>query len=75
MLKGSKLVANKDTICMSYIHEVTNHYREGLVKLELKKGDEVELIEEWNNFYGKYYRVKHNNNILDILVSDLNPIT
>lgn len=48
----------RDTVCQHYLHEVTHYYREGLVERKLCKGEIVELVKKWSNFYGSYCRVK-----------------
>jgi len=40
------------------LHEITNYPREGLKVQSFAEGEELEVINEWNNFYGRYYRVK-----------------
>jgi len=54
----SKVLVTKDCYCEHYLHEKTKYPREGLVEVTFKNGEEVELIREWNNFYGSYYKVK-----------------
>lgn len=48
----------EDCLCEGYLHERLNYPREGLVERKLKKGDIVEYVEEWSNFYGYYIRVR-----------------
>jgi hypothetical protein len=51
------------------MHEITNYPREGLTVQEFKIGDELELMSEWNNFYGSYYRCKTEKGYADINVN------
>jgi hypothetical protein len=47
-----------DCFCEHYLHEATNYPRPGLVEQKFQKGDVLDVIEEWQNFYGSYYRCK-----------------
>lgn len=61
----------KDCYCEHDIHEMTHYPRsEYKMKPQLKTGTELEVIEEWSNFYGRYYRVKTNDGIYDISYSN-----
>lgn len=48
----------KDCLCEHYLHELLNYYREGLVEKRFKTGEQFEVVEDWWNFYGSYYRVR-----------------
>lgn len=60
----------KDCLCEHYLHELLNHYREGLVKKSFKKGEKFKVIKEWWNFYGSYYRIEVGGKSHDIDVSN-----
>jgi len=49
-----------DCLCQGYLYEVSKYYRSGLKKRELKKGEIVYRVKEWQNFYGSYIQVKKN---------------
>lgn len=64
----------KDSFCEGYLHEIYNYPRKGLVEKKLLKGDEVELKEEWSNFYGSYLRVIKDGKTYDMLHKNLEEI-
>lgn len=66
-----KLKVTQDCLCQHYIHEKTKYPREGLVEKKLKKGEIVDFIKEWTNFYGTYWRVEKNDVTYDILPENL----
>ncbi len=61
----------EDSLCEQYVNELTRHYRPGLKMKKLFKNDEVEFIEEWENMYGKYIRVRKNGIVYDMLPKNL----
>lgn len=65
----------EDCFCEGYLHEALRYPRPGLVEKKLFEGDEVELVKEWNNFYGDYLRVTKDGVNYDILHKYLNEIT
>jgi hypothetical protein len=48
----------KDCFCEAYLHELLRYYRPGLVEKKFKKGEQFDVVEKWQNFYGTYYRIK-----------------
>jgi hypothetical protein len=48
----------KDCLCEAYLHELLRYFRPGLVEKRFKQGEQFEVVEDWVNFYGSYYRVK-----------------
>lgn len=69
-----KFRVKEDCYCEGYLHEATNYPREGLKVKKLSEGEEVELIEEWSNFYGSYLRVEKNGTHYDMLPKNLEEI-
>lgn len=69
-----KYVVVRDCYCEHYLHEKLNYPREGLKELKLYKDDVVELIEEFQNFIGFYYRVNKDGTVYDISPSNLKPL-
>ncbi len=69
-----KFKVTQDSFCEGYLHEKYNYPREGLVEKKLLKGDEVELKEEWSNFYGSYLRVIKGGKTYDMLHKNLEEI-
>ena len=65
----------KDCLCEHYLHELLNYYRLGLVEKKFKQGEQFEVIEDWSNFYGSYYRVKVDGKPHDIDKSNCKIIT
>ena len=65
--KMRKFKVKEDCFCEGYLHEKFNYPREGLIEKKLLKDDEVELKEEWSNFYGSYMRVIKDGKNYDIL--------
>ena len=61
----------KDCYCEHYLHEITNYPREGLVEKKLQEGDIVNLVKQWNNFYGEYYRVEKDGEEYDIATENI----
>jgi len=53
-----KCIILEDCFCEHYVHEITHYPRPGLVEKKLFKGDIVNFVEEWSNFYGYYCRVE-----------------
>ena len=53
-----KIEITNDCFCEHYLHESINYPRPGLIEQKFKKGEVLEVIEEWSNFYGSYYRCK-----------------
>jgi hypothetical protein len=47
----------KDCLCEHYLHELLNYYRSGLVEKKFRQGEQFEVVKDWSNFYGSYYRV------------------
>lgn len=70
-MKRTKYIVKQDCLCQHYIHEITKYPREGLVEKKLLKGDVVELLEEWSNFYGTYLRVEKDGEYYDMLHNNL----
>lgn len=64
--KGMELKVVNDCIDEKYLYEMMNYPRTGLVKNTLKKGDLVEVVEVWRNFYGVQIRCKHENHTIDV---------
>ncbi len=64
----------KDCFCEHYLHELTNYPRKGLKEKKLSKGDKVDFIKEWVNFYGRYYTVKKDGIQYDMLPENLKSI-
>ena len=69
-----KFKVKDDCFCEGYLHEKFNYPREGLVEKKLLKDDDVELKEEWSNFYGSYMRVIKDGKTYDILHKNLQEI-
>ena len=67
-----KVKITKECMCEHYLHELTNYPREGLDKMEktFHVGEEYEVIEKWNNFYGSYYRVEGDNKTHDLSIEN-----
>ena len=62
-----RIILIDDTICAGDKHEMINYPREGFKpKPVLPKGTILEVKEEWQNFYGTYYRCSHENGTYDI---------
>lgn len=53
-----KIEIIEDCKCAKDEHEILNYPREGLVLRAFKKGQILEVQDEWMNFYGTYYNVK-----------------
>ena len=65
--KGMRIILTEDTICAGDKHEMINYPREGFKpKPALPKGTILEIKEEWQNFYGTYYRCSHENGTYDV---------
>ena len=64
--KGSRLKIVKDCFDEHYLHELTNHWREGLIEKKLKVGDVVDVLGCWKNFYGSYIKCVLNNETYDV---------
>ena len=73
-MKKKIFKVKEDCFCEHYIHELTNYPRPGLKELKLLKGEEVELVNEWSNFYGSYLRVQKGNDKYDIPPNKLEEI-
>ena len=69
-----KLKVKKDCFCEQYLYEKHKHPRPSLKEKKLKKGDEVEFVEDWWNFYGKYSRVSKGGVHYDMLEENLEKI-
>ena len=65
----------KDCLCEHYRHELLNYYRPGLVEKRFKTGEQFEVVKEWQNFYGLYYRVKVDGKSHDIDINNCKIIT
>lgn len=62
-----RIILIDDTICAGDKHEMINYLRDGFKpKPALPKGTILEVKEEWQNFYGTYYRCSHENGTYDI---------
>lgn len=61
-----KFKVREDCFCERYLHELKNYYHSNLVEKKLFQDDEVYFVKEWGNFYGKYFRVKKDDNTYDI---------
>lgn len=55
----------EDCFCEGYLHELM-YPREGLKERKLTKGDEVIFKTEFQNFYGRFYRVEKDGVTFDI---------
>lgn len=65
------MIVKKDCYCEGYLHEISNHYREGIKERKLLSGTEVKVIEVWNNMYGNYIKIDYNGLSYDILPQNL----
>lgn len=62
-----KGITNCECSCQHDIHEMTHYPRKNFkAKPKIPEGTEVEIIKEWNNFYGIYYRVVYDGKEYDI---------
>jgi hypothetical protein len=52
-----------------------NYYRPGLIEKSFKIGEQFEVIKEWQNFYGLYYRVMVDGKSHDIDVNNCKVIS
>lgn len=59
-----------DCFCEHYLHEVLHYPRPGLVETKFKKGDILEVEEEWSNMYGRYYKCDVGGRMCDVSVSN-----
>lgn len=60
----------EDTRCAHDLHEMMNYPRPWFkAKPVLPKGTRLEVETEWSNFYGTYYRCRHENGEYDIPVA------
>lgn len=66
-----KYIVLNDCYCQGYLYELMNYPREGLKEKKLKKGDIVEFVNEWQNFYGTYFRCKKDGITYDLLKEDV----
>lgn len=69
-----KFKVKEDCYCEGYLHELNFYSRKGLEARKLKKGNKVKLVKEWENPYGKYYRVIRKGIQYDIPKQKLKPI-
>ena len=69
-MNTQKIKVTKDCLCEHYLHEILNYPRKGLVEKKFYKDEEFEVIEDWFNFYGSYYRVKVDDKYHDISKSN-----
>lgn len=68
--KVTQIVITKDCECERDKHEITKYPRPGLTVQSFKVGEKLELVEEWSNFYGNYYRVRTEKGIADISIDN-----
>lgn len=62
-----KIKLTAATMCAHDKHELINYPRSGFKpKPQLAVGTELEVEEEWCNFYGCYYRCKTADGVYDI---------
>lgn len=61
-----RIEVKEECLCAYYMHEILNYPRKGLIKKVFKVGEQFDVVEDWSNFYGTYYRVKVDGNIHDI---------
>jgi len=66
-----KMIVLNDCTCQGDEYEMFFHWREGLRIKSLKKGEIVEFVKTWSNFYGNYDRIKKNNEDYDIKSGNL----
>lgn len=66
--KGTLLKVVHNCFCEHYLHEVSSHWRPGLIQKKLNKDDVVEFMHVWSNLVGgPYCRVKKDGIEYDIL--------
>ena len=57
----------EDTMCAHDLYEMKNYPRPWFhAKPELPKGTRLDVVKKWTNFYGTYYRCRHENGEYDI---------
>lgn len=61
-----KGVILNDCVDEYYLYEMLHYPRKGLVKKELKAGDEVTIIEKWWNFDGNKFKVEKDGIQMDV---------
>jgi hypothetical protein len=61
-----KIEVINDCFCEHYLHEATKYPRPGLVEKRFEKGEKHDVVDEWTNFYGSYFRVEVNGKSHDI---------
>lgn len=69
-----KMIVLNDCTCQHDEHEMFRHFREGLRIKSLKKGDIVEVVNNWSNFYGNYDRVEKDGETYDLKSGNLGEI-
>ena len=69
-----KFLVKEDCFCEHYLHEINNYPRDGLKEKKLLKGDMVEFVKEWWNYYGKFIRVEKDGIEYDIIPEKLQEI-
>lgn len=52
-----RIEVKKECICEHYLHELLRYNRPGLVEKRFKVGEKFDVVKDWENFYGSYYRV------------------
>lgn len=70
LTKVTQIVITQDCECEHDKHEITKYPRPGLTVQSFKVGEKFELINEWSNFYGDYYRVRTEKGHADISVEN-----
>ena len=64
--KGMKLTVVEDCFDERYLHERSRYYRDGLKEKKLTKGNVIEVLGCWMNFYGCYIKCTSNNETYDV---------
>ena len=69
-MEAFKIITTRECFCEHYLHEKTNYPREGLVEKRFEAGVVLTCREVWANFFGEYYRCKHEDGHADISVKN-----
>ena len=68
-MKQKVIELTEDTMCAHDEHELKNYPRPWFhAKPNLQKGTRLNVMEEWANFFGAYFRCEHKNGLYDIPV-------
>lgn len=66
----AKIEIIKDCFCEHYLHEITKYPRPGLKEKKFQKGQILTLQDKWTNYFGTYFKCKHEDGTVDIDVNN-----